>query len=184
MQWCFIIAFVPETYAPVLLRRKARRLRKETGNESWQAPIEKLDRSVIKTVAWSCIRPFQLLFLEQMCLNLCLISALLLGIIYLFFGVSQCIEQLQEITLTLCLQAFALVFMNNHGFNEWQTGLTFVGLFCGQILGVCCDFLWQKNCKIRSRLQTSIAKGFVDSRLVRNNNGVSEPEFRLPPTIA
>jgi hypothetical protein len=61
-----IVLFVPETYHPVLLRRKARRLRKETGNQEWIAPIEKLDRTVAKTVLWSCIRPFQLLFFEPM----------------------------------------------------------------------------------------------------------------------
>jgi hypothetical protein len=60
------VFFVPETYHPVLLRRKAIRLRKETGNQEWIAPIEKLDRSIAKTVLWSCIRPFQLLFFEPM----------------------------------------------------------------------------------------------------------------------
>lgn len=68
--WFMIYAFVPETYAPVVLRRKAIQLRKETGDERWKAPIEVMDRSVSKTVLWSCIRPFQLLFLEPMCLNL------------------------------------------------------------------------------------------------------------------
>lgn len=65
-QLLLIIFFVPETYHPVLLRRKAIRLRKETGNQEWHAPIEKLDRSIAKTVLWSCIRPFQLLFFEPM----------------------------------------------------------------------------------------------------------------------
>lgn len=65
-QLFLIVFFVPETYHPVLLRRKAIRLRKETGNQEWIAPIEKLDRSIAKTVLWSCIRPFQLLFLEPM----------------------------------------------------------------------------------------------------------------------
>lgn len=31
--------------------------------------------------------------------------------------------------------AFALVFQNNHGFNEWQTGLTFTGILVGMIIG-------------------------------------------------
>ncbi|KAK6397736.1 hypothetical protein LTR65_004984 [Meristemomyces frigidus] len=85
----FLIVFlVPETYAPVLLRRKAVKLRKETGDERWRAPIEKMHKSVAKTVLWSCIRPFQLLVLEPLTLLLCLISSLLLGILYLFFGVS------------------------------------------------------------------------------------------------
>jgi hypothetical protein len=55
---------VPETYAPVLLRRKARKLRKETGDERYKAPIEMMNKSVTKTVMWSCVRPFQLLVLE------------------------------------------------------------------------------------------------------------------------
>lgn len=66
IQLALIILFVPETYHPVLLRKKAQRLRKETGNDSWKAPIEKTSRSIAKTVLWSCIRPFQLLVLEPM----------------------------------------------------------------------------------------------------------------------
>jgi hypothetical protein len=66
LQLAFIVLFVPETYHPVLLRNKAIRLRKETGNANWVAPIEKLSRSIAKTVLWSCIRPFQLLIFEPM----------------------------------------------------------------------------------------------------------------------
>ena len=88
VNWLLIFLFVPETYAPVLLRRKARKLRNDTGDGRWKAPIEVMNKSVGKTVAWSCIRPFQLLFLEPMCLNLCILSAILLGVLYLFFGVS------------------------------------------------------------------------------------------------
>jgi len=64
VNWLLLFFFVPETYAPVLLRRKARKLRKETGNERFRAPIEMMNKSVTKTVMWSCVRPFQLLVLE------------------------------------------------------------------------------------------------------------------------
>jgi hypothetical protein len=144
-----IVFLVPETYHPVLLRKKAIKLRKDTGNTAWRAPIENMNKSVFRTVAWSCVRPFQLLFLEAMCLSLCVLSAILLGILYLFFG------------------AFPLVFEHNHGFVLWQTGLTFLGIFVGMVTGVCCDTLWRRNYL----------------RLVNKNGGVSEPEFRLPPTI-
>lgn len=77
--YLLLLLFVPETYAPVLLRRKAIKLRKETGDDRWKAPIEVMERSVAKTVMWSCIRPFQLLFLEILTLQLCLLSAILLG---------------------------------------------------------------------------------------------------------
>ncbi|KAF2719200.1 MFS general substrate transporter [Polychaeton citri CBS 116435] len=149
LQLLALIFFVPETYSPVLLRRKARRLRKETGDERWIAPIEMMDRSIAKTVLSSCIRPFQLLFFEQMCLNLCLLSAILLGVLYLFFG------------------AIPLVMERNHGFNLWQSGLSFLGICVGQLIAVSCDPLWKRNYQ----------------RLVYKNGGVSEPEFRLPPTI-
>ena len=137
-----VILLVPETYHPVILRNKARRLRKETGNDRWYAPLEKMDRSIAlvrepyadranesaltfrelpKTVFTSCYRPFLLLALEPMCLNLCLFSALLLGIVYLFFG------------------AFNIVFTTNHDFNRWQVGLSFCGLLVGMLLGIATD---------------------------------------------
>lgn len=43
-----------------------------------------------------------------------------------------------------------MVFQNNHGFNQWQTGLTFLGIFVGMVIGVNCDPLWRKNRKTRS----------------------------------
>jgi hypothetical protein len=66
VQLALIVICVPETYHPVLLRHKAQKLRKETGEEKWVAPIERMDRSIAQTVLWSCIRPFQLLVLEPM----------------------------------------------------------------------------------------------------------------------
>ncbi|KAI4698615.1 hypothetical protein J4E81_005838 [Alternaria sp. BMP 2799] len=155
VQLCLIVLFVPETYHPVLLRRKAIRLRKETGNPEWIAPIEKMDRSIAKTVLWSCIRPFQLLFFEPMCLSLCILSAILLGILYLFFG------------------AFPLVFGNNHGFSISQVGLAFLGLLVGMLAGVSTDPFWRR---IYGRL--------VRQREEQGGEpGGSEPEFRLPSTI-
>lgn len=102
---------------PVLLRNKARKLRKETGEDRWYAPIEKMDRSILKTVAYALLRPFQLLIGEPLCLALDVYSAILLGVLYLFFG------------------AFPLVFETNHGFNLWQVGLSFLGLLVGMVIG-------------------------------------------------
>ncbi|QPG94446.1 hypothetical protein C2857_006085 [Epichloe festucae Fl1] len=140
---------------PILLQRKARNLRKETGDDRWLAPMEKPQCSVTRAVGRSLLRPFQLLFFEPMCLNLCLFSAILLGILYLFFG------------------AFPLVFGTNHGFNAWQVGMSFTGILVGMILGTMTDPLWHR---IRSRL---VAKLEAETGV----QGASEPEFRLPPAI-
>jgi len=155
IDWLLIVFLVPETHHPVLLRKKAIALRKETGDERWKAPIERLERSIVMTVLTSCYRPFQLLFLEPMCLLICLLTSVLLGILYLFFG------------------AIPLVFENNHGFQLWQVGLTFLGIFVGMMIGIASDIFWKRNY----------------ARLVRNYKketgveGNSEPEFRLPPTV-
>ncbi|KAI0138886.1 MFS general substrate transporter [Xylariaceae sp. FL1272] len=145
-----MVFLAPETYHPILLREKARKLRKDTGETRWVAPMEKSTKSIPKTVGLSLLRPFQLLALEPMCLLLSLLSAVLLGVIYLFFG------------------AFPLVFGTNFGFNLWQIGLTFLGLLGGMVAGALTNSLWRR----------------VHQVLVRRNNGVHEPEFRLAPSIA
>ena len=66
VQLALIACFVPETYQPILLMHKARMMRKDLGNDSWYAPAEKNEKSVLRTVAWSCLRPFQMIFLEPM----------------------------------------------------------------------------------------------------------------------
>lgn len=151
-----IAAFVPETYHPVLLRRKAIKLRKETGDERWKSPIEVMQRSILQTIIRSCYRPFLLLALEPMCLNLCLFSALLLGVLYLFFG------------------AFEIVFADNHHFELYQVGLSFMGLLVGQLVAILTNPIWHKN---YLRL--------VQSREMNGGEPEgSEPEYRLPPAIA
>ena len=119
--------FVPETYHPVLLRDRAISLRKSTGDPRYRAPIEKMTRSITQTVLWSCIRPFELLIFEPMLLFLGTFTALLLGILYLFF------------------QAFPLVFANVHHFSLQQIGLTFLGLIVGMCLGVFTGSIWRKH---------------------------------------
>lgn len=151
-----MILFVPETYHPVLLRRKAQKLRNETGDERWKAPIEQINRSVARTVLRSCYRPMLLLTLEPMCLNLCLFSALLLGILYLFFG------------------AFDLVFSTVYGFSLWQTGLSFIGLFVGMVIAIMTDPLWRRN-YVRLEMKHKAAVGRDDD---------FQPEWRLPPAMA
>ncbi|KAI1139746.1 putative bicyclomycin resistance protein [Hypoxylon sp. FL0543] len=150
VEFVMIVVLAPETYHPIKLREKARYLRKETGDERWKAPMEKTNKSVARTIGYSLLRPFQLLIFEPMCLLLCIFSAILLGVLYLFFG------------------AFGLVFGNTYGFNLWQTGLSFLGIFVGMIVGSASDPIWRR----------------INHRILEKNKGVHEPEFRLPPTIA
>ncbi|VUC32560.1 unnamed protein product [Clonostachys rosea] len=150
------IAFlVPETFHPAVLRRKAKLLRQSTGDSRWRAPIEEQDKSILGAVGKSLKRPFQLLIFEPMCLSLCIFSALLLGILYLFFG------------------AFPLIFHTHHHFNLWQVGLSFLGIGVGLIAGVLTDPVWSR---VRLHYVSILAESSG-----KPSNG--EPEFRLPPAI-
>ncbi|KAI5294192.1 hypothetical protein KEM52_004516 [Ascosphaera acerosa] len=151
-----VVLFVPETYHPVLLVQKAEQKRRETGDDRWYAATERRTRSVASTVLRSCHRPMQLLLFEPMCLSLCIFSAILLGIIYLFFG------------------AFTQTFTATHGFTQSQVGLSFLGLLVGMLLGLSTDGLWRKNFARLVR-QRERATGVPLERY--------EPEWRLPPAL-
>ncbi|KAF0635519.1 hypothetical protein FPSE5266_06971 [Fusarium pseudograminearum] len=149
-----IVFFAPETYHPILLREKARKLRKETGNDAYRAPMEDTIKPFLETLKIAILRPFQIIFLEPMCLCLDLYSALVLGILYLFFG------------------AIPLVFRTNHGMNLWQIGLTFLGILCGLLIASATTPIWSK---LRTKL--------LEKREKETGIAISEPEDLLLPTI-
>lgn len=87
-----------------------------------------------------------------MCTCLCLFSAILLGILYLFFG------------------AFPLVFGNVYDFSLWQIGCTFLGLLVGIMFAIGFDPIWRR---IYARLETRQEKAIGWA-------GDFQPEWRLP----
>ncbi|KAJ6498747.1 major facilitator superfamily domain-containing protein [Mycena sanguinolenta] len=121
-----IFLFVPESYAPVLLKRKAARLRKETGDETWWAPLDRRETSLAWSLVMSCYVPFKLLIFERMALLLDTWNALLLGILYLMF------------------QAFPIIFQDGHHFNVQSTGLSFLGIGIGMLIGLATQPYWNR----------------------------------------
>ncbi|KAI0939121.1 hypothetical protein AcV5_000624 [Taiwanofungus camphoratus] len=128
-QFCellLLLLLVPETYEPVILKRKAARLRKETGNEKYYAPLDRRETSIARAILFSCYTPFELLIFDRMALFLDTWNALLLGILYLAF------------------QAFPIIFEDLHGFNYQTTGLSFLGIGVGMIAALATQPLWNK----------------------------------------
>ncbi|KAI0700693.1 major facilitator superfamily domain-containing protein [Cytidiella melzeri] len=120
--WVFVelvmIFGVPETYAPVLMKQKANKLRKATKDPRYYASLDRREGSLTRAIMISCYRPFELLLLDRMNLLLDLWCALLFGILYLAF------------------QAFPFIFVGNHGFTIEQTGLSFIGIGIGMFSGM------------------------------------------------
>ncbi|KAH7143485.1 major facilitator superfamily transporter [Dactylonectria macrodidyma] len=126
-----IIFFAPETYHPIKLEEKAEILRKQTGDCRYKALIKRSCTSRCRALAFSLLRPLQLIILEPMCLALDIYSAVLLGLLYLFF------------------RTFNLLFTTTYGMELWQVGLSFLGIISGMILAASSIPLWQR---IKDRL--------------------------------
>ena len=142
----------------MLLARRAAAIKERTKNNNCHSASERANASktISQTIRHSLYRPFQLLLLEPVCLFLCLFSALLLGILYLFFG------------------AFPLAFRVNHGSSLWEIGLTFLGLTVGMLVGLSTNPIWHRN---YIRLVSRSRKAASDGQLR------PDPELCLPSAI-
>ncbi|KAJ3544264.1 hypothetical protein NM208_g3146 [Fusarium decemcellulare] len=104
-----------ETYAPVLLQRKVNRLRKETGNTELRSSLGTRNKKVIKMAA---IRPLKLL-----------IGTPMVTFIALYIGIAFGI-------LNLLIATFSFVYVENYGFSEGESGLSFLPAGLGMMVGV------------------------------------------------
>ncbi|UZJ52159.1 hypothetical protein CBS101457_001479 [Exobasidium rhododendri] len=117
---CFVICLftVRETFTPAILQKKAKRIRKETGNNNYKSGLD-LTPLVMKSLLHDTfLFPFVLLIKEPILLAIGLYLSFVYGIIYLLFG------------------AYPIIFEEIHGFNSLVGGLMFIPLFLGGILGV------------------------------------------------
>lgn len=111
---------VPETYPPVLLRRRAERLSKMTGKVyRSRTDIDQGKVSLSEAFATGLKRPWILLFTEPIVLLLSLYHAIIYGILYMLFG------------------AFPIVYRLNRGWNEGISGLPFIAVAVGIFMAIC-----------------------------------------------
>jgi MFS family permease len=123
---CLLLAVfvIPETYAPILLVKKARTIREETGDMRFTAALERQNtrwRARLQTVLG---RPFKVLFLEPLIIVLTLYQSYVYGILYLLFT------------------AYPVIFIQGHGLNQGENGLAFLPVFIGGVCGVILNVVW------------------------------------------
>ncbi|OJK02114.1 hypothetical protein ASPACDRAFT_24706 [Aspergillus aculeatus ATCC 16872] len=75
--------FLRETYAPVILRKRAQRLRKETSDEAYQTEHERANRTLGEVMRSALMRPFRLLGTQPIVQLLALYLAYIYGTMYL-----------------------------------------------------------------------------------------------------
>ncbi|KAF8860918.1 MFS general substrate transporter [Acephala macrosclerotiorum] len=111
------LIFMRETYGPVILERKAARLRKSTGNTDLQVKgHERL--SPMTHLRHSLIRPLKLLILSPVVLLLSIYVAFIFGLMF------------------LCFSTYSAVFIEQYHFAVGVSGLAYLGQGIGMILGL------------------------------------------------
>ncbi|KAF2488977.1 MFS general substrate transporter [Lophium mytilinum] len=82
VQVCGVV-LLQETYAPEILKQKAKKLRKETGNMALHTEYESPDKTLAKILRTAIIRPFKLLGTQPIVQVLAVYMAYLYGLMYL-----------------------------------------------------------------------------------------------------
>lgn len=116
--WILCSLAVPETYAPVLLRKRAATLSRVTG----RVFVSKLDMGQKKTISdqfrVALLRPWVLLFREPIVLLLSIYMAIIYAILYSLFA------------------AFPIVFTAGRGWSVAIGNLPFLGVTVGMMIGI------------------------------------------------
>ena len=79
-----IIIFLPETYAPVILLKKKKKLSKEdpVGGKDLYAEHEKQDWSIVAVIHRTVFRPFHMLALEPILLLITIYFSIVYGLLF------------------------------------------------------------------------------------------------------
>ena len=158
---CILIGFftilsvlcLRETYGPVLLARKAARLRKKTGDHSLRSTA--LISSPRQVFLRSIVRPAKMLVLSP----IVLICSLYIGVAYGY----------QYLLFT----TFTLVFQDQYNWSTAIVGLSFLGFGIGSAVGlVVMGSASDRILKVMSKTTTTLSPP-----------GAMKPEYRLPPML-
>ncbi|KAH9909714.1 putative MFS multidrug transporter [Xylariomycetidae sp. FL2044] len=79
------LVVIPETYAPVILQRRAARRRRETGDPAYRSLLDGQRPTAHDIVVKYLFRPFQMLAMEPILVAITVYISLIYGILYLFF---------------------------------------------------------------------------------------------------
>lgn len=132
-RWCFwfiliisgfslalLTFFLPETYAPTLLARKARRLRARTGNDriTTLGLLENEERTMHQILVEALWRPIEVTILEPVVLLIDIYIAMVYSVLYLFFEV------------------FPIYFIEVRGFTIIEMGVSYLAIIIGVLIAV------------------------------------------------
>jgi MFS family permease len=117
--WIIGALTIPETYTPVILRRRAAKLSKITGKvHKSKMEIEHGKKTIGQEFKTALSRPWVLLFREPIVLLLSIYMAIIYGTLYMMFA------------------AFPIVYQQQRGWSPGIGGLSFIGVMVGMMIAV------------------------------------------------
>ncbi|KAL3454420.1 major facilitator superfamily domain-containing protein [Aspergillus insuetus] len=139
-----LVLFLPETYSPVLLRRRAAQLSKITSHVyRSKLDIDKGPVALTKTLRTALSRPWILLFCEPIVLFSSIYMPIIYGTLYMLFA------------------AYPIVFQQVRGWSEGIGGLAFLGILVGMILAIMCRQTSTGRLPPEARLPLSMVGGLA-----------------------
>lgn len=113
-----ILSLVPETYAPVILKRRAKKLRQETGNENIMTEQEATPMTFQELLNNNLYRPLKFIVQEPVLDLICGFVALIYALLYAFFF------------------AYPVIFSELYGYKDDKIGLMYVPILIGAFFAV------------------------------------------------
>ncbi|KAL8820768.1 MAG: hypothetical protein Q9223_001084 [Gallowayella weberi] len=118
---------MPETYGPTILKHRAQKMRKETGNPNIFAPIELEKKGARQMITVTLTRPIRMIVFEAIVLFTCLYLSIAYAIFYLFF------------------EAYPLIFQGIYNFNSGTAGLPFLAIGLGAFFSMAIFMYWDSS---------------------------------------
>ncbi|KAF7946503.1 hypothetical protein EAE96_009500 [Botrytis aclada] len=154
------LLFFRETYSFTILERKAKRLRRETGNANLRSKYDQ-GKSAKDLFKRAIVRPAKMLIFSHTVMMLSLYNSLVYGYLYLVITI------------------LPSVFQDVYHFKQGPVGLTYLGIGIGMTLAVVlCRLTFDRLI----RRQTAKAARNHDTNHHESDQALLiDPEYRLPP---
>ena len=137
----------PESYAPVVLQRKAAKIRFETKNWAIRAPADENQVNMKEIVNKYLLRPFVMMAFEPILLLITFYMSIIYGILYLFF------------------EAYPIAFQEARGWNGGVGSLPFLGITIGVVIGVAI-ITYTSNTRFKRKMEANGGKPIPEERLI------------------
>ncbi|KAK3071471.1 hypothetical protein LTR53_008552 [Teratosphaeriaceae sp. CCFEE 6253] len=122
---------IDESWGPVLLQRRARKLRYATKNWAIHAPADEIEIELSAILSKYCTKPIMMLIWEPILLLITIYISFIYGILYLFF------------------ETYPISFIEQRGWALGAGGLPFLAVMAGVVLGGVVNFLFIRTRYVR-----------------------------------